>query len=416
MKRDNGLGTVYEMSDGRFRARASHQPDGTRPSLGVYDTEAEAQRAVLIGVHEIRGRRKTSVPTFEDFALTILDERELNGMRGVEHERQRFGKHIKSACFAKKPLDKIVPSDIAEWLRTMSRKHADDKRGERPRFLSGHTITRCLSLVCVIFNEAGPQERGIVEINPAMGMKVKRRSMETEDPWTFLSAEEQDRILRSPDIEDSERLPILFALGTGLRLGEQFNLELRDLHTTGEPRIVVRFGSKGKAPKNGKIRTVPLFGIGLEAARRWLDFLPKWCPHNYQRLVFPSIQGSRRGQKALGNGRFIPAPHGTHVMKSGKPVASSRGTHVYIDRLDLTMRAVHIERNIRWHDLRHSCASALVAGMWGEPWTLEEVKEMLGHSSILVTQRYAHLGQTALKKAATKVRWDRRESNPQPGA
>jgi hypothetical protein len=60
----------------------------------------------------------------------------------------------------------------------------------------------------------------------------------------------------------------------------------------------------------------------------------------------------------------------------------------------------HDRQPVRWHDLRHSCASSLVAGWWGRRWTLEEVKEHLGHSSITITQRYAHLAESALQVAA----------------
>jgi integrase len=41
----------------------------------------------------------------------------------------------------------------------------------------------------------------------------------------------------------------------------------------------------------------------------------------------------------------------------------------------------------RWHDLRHTCASWLAqAGV-----TLHTIAQFLGHSSVAVTQRYAHL-------------------------
>ena len=53
----------------------------------------------------------------------------------------------------------------------------------------------------------------------------------------------------------------------------------------------------------------------------------------------------------------------------------------------------------RFHDLRHTCASWLVQS--GVP--LLTVKDFLGHSTIAVTQRYAHLAPQHLQDAISRV-------------
>lgn len=55
--------------------------------------------------------------------------------------------------------------------------------------------------------------------------------------------------------------------------------------------------------------------------------------------------------------------------------------------------------HVRWHDLRHTCASWLVQA--GVPLTT--VRDMLGHSTIAVTNRYAHMAPEHLKDAILKL-------------
>jgi len=53
-------------------------------------------------------------------------------------------------------------------------------------------------------------------------------------------------------------------------------------------------------------------------------------------------------------------------------------------------------RRITPHKLRHSYASALVEAGRG----IDEVKELLGHSSISTTQVYVHVSRKRLEEAA----------------
>lgn len=63
---------------------------------------------------------------------------------------------------------------------------------------------------------------------------------------------------------------------------------------------------------------------------------------------------------------------------------------------DKLRKVAGVTRRIRFHDLRHTYASHLLQGSWvptlvARPLRLEELRDLLGHADIAVTQRYAHL-------------------------
>jgi integrase len=55
--------------------------------------------------------------------------------------------------------------------------------------------------------------------------------------------------------------------------------------------------------------------------------------------------------------------------------------------------------NFRFHDLRHTFASRLVQA----DVSLFKVQQLLGHSTPLMTKRYAHLGNKELAEAVAKL-------------
>lgn len=306
--------------------------------------------------------------TFLEFATKVLDHRSEDGIRGIDSERNRFDLHISTAAFASKPLAEVAPVDIRDWLRVMSLKKAADSRGERT--ICTDTVKRSFALVSSIFTAAC--ERDLIKVSPTHGVRVKKRADEraTREKWTFLTLDEQKLIAVCAAIPYADRLAIRFAIATGLRQGEQFALQLTDLHTGPDsPHVLVRFGKPGLPPKSGKTRRVPLFGDGLVAARQWLYELPTFAPKNLSAFVFPYANGGHRGV--------------------GKPLGRGPLLRQYLKYAGIT-------RRVRWHDLRHTFCTNLVTGALGTTWPLVAVKEMAGHSSVTITERYAHVGQRDL--------------------
>ncbi len=306
---------------------------------------------------------------FRDFAATILARREREGIRGHYHEVNRFETHIEAAPFAAMPIADIRPKDLRAWLRDMGEKRAKGLE----TLLSTSTVKRSWSLVSSIFTAAVEDE--VIEMNPASDVRVKKRAdaAATVEKWTTLTLDEQKAIAACLPIPITDRLAIRFAVATGLRQGEQFALRLADLHVGhDDPHVMVRFGGKKDLPpKSGKIRRVPLFGDGITAAKEWLAELPTFAPSNPLGLVFPHPKGTRRCV--------------------GKPL-------VFGNQLRRHLMHIGITRRVRWHDLRHTCCTNLVSGVLGERWPLLMVKELAGHSSVTITERYAHVGQRDLVK------------------
>jgi len=150
-------------------------------------------------------------------------------------------------------------------------------------------------------------------------------------------------------------LPVVtIALHTGMRKGEILGLEWEriDLSTA---RITL------PRTKNGKPRGVP---IGRAV---------------YEALIALEPDADRR------RGRLFPDRN------------DRRGSQVRT-AFDVALKRAGIA-GFRFHDLRHTAASHLV--MRGA--TLQDVKEILGHSDLRMTLRYAHLSPAHLRGAVERL-------------
>ena len=388
-RRPKGTGTI-ERCRGKFRARLTLEEEG-RISLGVVDSAAEAAailEATRADLERARGRVSGGA-TLSEYGVTFLARREAAAYRGLKADKNRWKVHVAQSGLASLPVAAITPMDVRDWIERLARRPAKPGHGHKSKQggkLSRSTLQNALNLLRVALESA--VEDRILETNPARGVRLPMRTSDLHrasegDPWTWLSMLEIDALLAV--VPCPERWVVQFALYTGLRQGEQWNLELRDVHLDSpHPHIVVRYGGPNHLPpKNGRIRTVPLLERARHALKRWQEEtagLP-----NKARLAFPSAgySGVRgEGRRGGGNRRPIgPPPH-------------------WEDWLAMSGVEGQTGIAVSWHSLRHSAASMLITGSLGRAWSLEEIKELLGHKKISTTERYAHLAKTALVRAA----------------
>jgi integrase len=166
----------------------------------------------------------------------------------------------------------------------------------------------------------------------------------------YLSHEEMARLLA---VADEELRPmVLTALHTGLRRGEQFSLTWEDVDfKLGVIRVL--------HTKNGERREIPMSATLRDTLQR----IPRRLGSDY---VFPG--------------------------RTGRGMSNIRG------RFHRALREAGIG-GFRWHDLRHTFASHLVmAGV-----NITSVKELLGHKTLAMTLRYAHLAPDFQRDAINRL-------------
>jgi integrase len=237
--------------------------------------------------------------------------------------------------FGSYPAEELTPQEIE---RTLARA-ADQKEW------AASTFNHYRSLMSLSYR-LGIQNRK-VSSNPVRSVTHRR---EDNNRVRFLKEEEEKKLRKVIKAKWPSHLPELdLAINTGIRKGSQYGLtwdmvdwKSRELHIP------------NTETKNGEPLHVPLNDTAVAALK----------------VVFEAGHGTGRVFKS---------------KKTGDPLENGR--HWFDDAV------VKAElKDFHWHDLRHTFASRL--RMKGAP--LEDIADLLGHKSLTMTRRYAHLGPNKL--------------------
>ena len=254
----------------------------------------------------------------------------------------RVWKHAKAAANFSRLCDQLDRDLGREDIRNLTyarlRRYAD---GLLAQGLAPATVNRKMSALGRALTEAVK-----LELLPAKPQLPRLTERNRKDRW--ITGEEELRLLaqaeampRTPEWQ-YVRSAVLFLLDTGARVSEALGLTAEDV--TGEAVVF-------RDTKNGKHRRVPLTG---------------------------------RAATAVG-----------HMLASD---IHARADTDWLVRRFTRLRDLLALKDPSWqevslHTLRHTCASRLVQ----RGVDLYRVSRWLGHSSVTVTERYAHLAPSDLE-------------------
>ncbi len=283
--------------------------------------------------------------TFEELALYWLSchAKARKATSSISRDVGILKKYLLPA-FGNCEVNSIDPAKFDFWLASLRRSGS----------LSPKSCNDVLGLMRKICNDA--VFWGFIKVNPTL--KIRKFDIPEQD-FDFWSHEEVEKFLgywRKKEPRPVTLWGILIALHTGLRRGEIIGLKWGavdfEKRMISIKRSYCRIGRETREQtKSKRIRRIPM-SLSLAAELRTL------------RLANPEAE------------YVTPRCYPDTYLKQFRRLAKEAGV-----------------RSIRFHDLRHTFASHFLM----KGGNIYDLQKILGHSTIHMTERYAHLVPDYLK-------------------
>lgn len=380
---------IYEVRDTELRGFLLRvRPNGTMSYVAEY---ARGKR-ITIGPTSALKAEQARKKAHEYISSAVLGDDPMQKRKAQrahtlssfvsEHYEPWVKAHLRYPGEAIRRMELFLPTLGSRKLPEIDAFSIEKWRSARLKEVTPLTCNHDLDVLRAALNKA--VEWNMLEVHPMR--TVKRSRVDDSAKVRYLSEDESKRLRRALDAREEKRrknrdaanrwrrqrgYPLfspfgaftdhlkpltLIALNTGMRRGELFNLAWSDVDMSGRIVTIV-----GKTAKSGKTRHIPLNDEAFDVLLKWHG------QRGNSELVFPSPDdGDRMGSIKTAWLR---------LMRSAKI------------------------GNFRFHDTRHDFASQLVmAGV-----DLNTVRELLGHSDIKMTLRYAHLAPQKLAAAVAML-------------
>lgn len=370
------MGWAQQLPNGNWRAcwrTPSGRPRSTTtdPRTGQrFTKKADADR--MAGALEERERRGEQLAvgrsqTWGAWSAVWLAARSVEPSTAAS-DKLRIEKYLRPK-WERHRLNRITRTEIQAWVNELARSDLAPASVEKVfRLFSA-------SLTAAVYDEQSP-----VVANPCTGVQLPRIAPGHE---RFLTRGEVEAI--GYHLNEPYRTAVYLAAGTGLRWGELAGLHwqrvdlgerLIDVVETWDPAA----GRMKSYPKGHNRRGVPIGDWLFPTLAEAFDRKPP--------AASCGIEHARGGARCR-TGLVVRSPGGLPL--NGR----NFGRRQWAAACDLAGVG-----EVRLHDLRHSFASWLVQD--GVP--LQEVQRLLGHSSIVTTQRYSHLGTSQHERVLAALR------------
>lgn len=330
-KRETDNGVSY-----RVKVRLKGYPAQSATFQRLTDARKWAQQTEAA----IREGRHFKTAEAKKHTLAELVDRYIKDILPSKSDKLRSNQ-ITQLNWFKDEIGAFTLADINPAVITQCRDKLLTEIGQRGKVRTPASVVRYMSALSHAFTIA-VNEWQWLEDSP---MRKVKKPKESRGRVRFLDDEERAKLLQACKESSNEWLYmcVILALSTGMRQGELMGLKWSDVNL--KDRYIILHETK-----NGERRRVPLTGHGLELLQEHSKVRRLDTP-----LLFPGK---------------------TH---KDKPIDLRKPFETALKRAEIT--------DFHWHDLRHCTASYLA--MNGA--SLAEIAEVLGHKTLQMVKRYAHL-------------------------